>query len=64
MLTNDRVTSIQIDLILINAKHGRNIFEVRSLPRLDTTSDYFMVRAKIPIRISNHKNINLDAIPK
>lgn len=44
-ISNDGRTINQIDHILVNAKPGSNIVNVRSLRGLDADSDHFLVTA-------------------
>lgn len=52
-MSNDGITRNQIDHILINARHGNNIMDVRSLRGIDGDTDHFLVRAKTRERISS-----------
>jgi endonuclease/exonuclease/phosphatase family metal-dependent hydrolase len=42
----------QIDYILINARHAKDIMDVRSRIRADSNSDHFLVRIKFKPKIS------------
>ncbi|XP_072380773.1 uncharacterized protein [Diabrotica undecimpunctata] len=54
-ISNDHITRNQIDHIIVDARHGNNIIDVRSLRGIDGDTDHYLVRAKAKSRISNHK---------
>ncbi|XP_072387477.1 uncharacterized protein [Diabrotica undecimpunctata] len=54
-VSNDHITRNQIDHIIIDARHGNNIIDVRSLRGIDGDTDHYLVRAKVKSRISSHK---------
>lgn len=55
-ISNDGITRNQIDHILVDARHASNVLDVRSLRGADADTDHILVRAKVRMRISNHKN--------
>lgn len=63
-ISNDGVTRNQIDHVLVNARYGSNIIDVRSLRGVDADSDHLLVRAKVRARISSQKYNNTAQLPK
>lgn len=63
-ISNNGLTRYQIEHILIDARYGRNIFNLRSLRGLDADNDHFLISGEVCIRISSNKNVRLDAVPK
>lgn len=45
----------QIVHIVINARHGRYVLHVRSLRSLDGDTDYYLVKAKVRMKISSQR---------
>lgn len=54
-VSNDHITRNQIDHIIVDARHGNNIMDVRSLRGIDGDTDHYLVRAKVKTRISSQK---------
>ena len=63
-ISNEKITKNQIDHVLIDARHGSNCLDVRSMRVADADTHHFLVRTKIRVRIStqpymdNKTNIN------
>lgn len=54
-ITNDGKTRNQIDNIRIDARHGSNSLDVRSLKGADGDPDHILVHARIRIRLFTQK---------
>lgn len=61
LVSNDGVTRIQIEHILIDPKHGRYIIDVR---RLLKDSDHFLVEAKVHTRVFCQKCVRSECREK
>ena len=56
-ISNDKITRNQIDHVLIDARHGSNCLDVRSIRGADADTDDILVRTKIRVRISTQPNM-------
>ncbi|XP_072376154.1 uncharacterized protein, partial [Diabrotica undecimpunctata] len=54
-VSNDHSTRNQIDHLIIDARDGSNVLDVRSLRGADGDTDHNLVKAKIRFRISSEK---------